>query len=317
MDHINLERGKQLTVLINSYKLFIYDVDPNSITEDATKKATSIGKENFSLKPFSSDLLQKLKSEMNDKNQKNFERPKDKEPNHKENNIKSYKDKFDQKELQTQILEKTKGNQEKTKDGHKKSPIPTKDIMQHFNIKINPIPSLNISDDDDDYDLIDRCLQDFYSNENPKNEPEANQEIKENSCFDYFGYHFDIPDLLTEKPSRFSAQNSTSKKGKADSPRNESIDKKKRRMNGFGEEEEEFKNFNLKKKKFKFDSPLFSRGSSAKVKKPEMEPLKQEDKENKEQEENDMMKKFIRLKKIKDIQDENTCSICLGILEIY
>jgi len=99
-------------------------------------------------------------------------------------------------------------------------------------------------------------------------------------------------------------------------------EKKKRRMTNSSEEQEEiFKNIYLKKKRFKFESPLLKSNShsSGKINPSPIEITSNDFiKENSNEDtvdpqaEKEIFKKFHRLRKIKEIKDENTCPICLG-----
>ena len=96
-------------------------------------------------------------------------------------------------------------------------------------------------------------------------------------------------------------------------------EKKKRRMTNSSEDEEIFKNIYLKKKKFKFESPLansISKINPSNCKITSNNIIKDNSSEDTidPQAEKEIFKKFHRLRKIKEINDENTCTICLGNL---
>jgi len=314
-------------VLINSYKILIYDVCLNSgnVKKKYGEKTTAF--ETFkktlnmpSISEMQNDEVGKnekkeerelIKVKLNEKNQ-----PEDQKEQAQINEAKKRYDdspKIEQSTIESS-LENVINNKEKF-DQNDKINQPNDKKLQHENTTDTKNKDKK-NQDDDDIGYVERCLMEYYSQEESKKQVPEKSDHNENSCFEYFGHHFDLPDLVSEKPSQNSFQNDT----KENKDIEEDIsNKKKRRMTNFGDEEELFKNLRLNKKKFKFDSPVFISKSDSMLQLQNESHLQKKEKENCKEnfeehtKENDSkIKKNKRLKKLKEIQDENTCPICLG-----
>ena len=304
--------------MINSYKIILYDINltagkPEKITREKisafdtfrkflneeSKEEIIPHKENAQIRK----ELPEERKEFKEKQKYDIPEKEKKNPSNIALNSKEIEDQDKKLETTIRIEELTNVNKKENENQNKEK----RKSEQKEEIKGN-------NDTVDDIDYLDQCLKDYFAKE--ENKIPETSDPTENSCYNYFGNHIDFQELLSEKPIK---NPETPKVKKEKNEENNVlcsemvIDKKKRRTSTFSEEEEIFKKFH-QNKKFKFDSPIFcSAKSESKLlpnshldkNNPEISEAHQEELESK-------TKKHNRLKKVKEIQDENTCPICLG-----
>ena len=304
MDNINLKKGKTIILLINTYKIWVYDIQESG---NITKIL------NFKKKEDNENNLQALN--------------KNSEVTKKQDNItKSFLIKK-QNNITTSFFNKEKTNQKINNDKHS-----------------------NINENSSCFEFFG-CLDNFSFDKKEKDQIKSLTNKPPEST--------EIPDISEEEKDSFNITSLCTSKSKKDSSIDQNFiqdiidhmipstqnDQKKRRISLTNEDQDDFlKNAYLKKKRFKFDSPVMkshsiSRGNSiAKPGDPHDSIVNSQNKtldyllqgvdhnhshksnskelaenNSKDNNEKELFKNYKRLRKIIEIKDENTCPICLGI----